>query len=288
MNISKIVNFPFFLLFLVLLCGYLNGQAGPITIRDTRTLAEIREEQKAKGLTQPADSAVLFKLPGQDNCRVATRVYHETMGSFDIYYPAGYDFTDPIPAIILTGQYTNKELKSGFGVTFREYQQPVDWASLFAAKGFAAILYDIGQPFFSAKEVLLFLEKNATQLHIDPEKLGIFAVSANTQVASLLLSKTDIPAVKGIKATAFLYGATYGFDLPSGKPVFLIIRAGRDDPQFLSRTDSFVDRLKAAGHNVILLQYDEGVHGFDTKQDSTRSRDIVLEVLNFFSEHLKQ
>ena len=113
-------------------------------------------------------------------------------------------------------------------------------------------------------------------------------MSANTQVASLVLSKTDIPIVRGIKAVAFLYGATYGFDLPSIKPVFLIIRAGRDDPQFLSRTDSFVNRLNTAGHKVILLRYDEGMHGFDTKQDSPQSREFIIEVLNFFSQHLKQ
>ena len=71
-------------------------------------------------------------------------------------------------------------------------------------------------------------------------------------------------------------------DLP---PLFLA-RAGRDHAALLEGTDTFVRKARQRGVNLTVLDHPTGQHGFDTRDDDERSREIIRETLEFFVRHL--
>ncbi|HEY8785318.1 MAG TPA: alpha/beta hydrolase [Candidatus Limnocylindria bacterium] len=71
-------------------------------------------------------------------------------------------------------------------------------------------------------------------------------------------------------------------DLP---PLFLA-RAGRDHAALLEGTDTFVRKAQQLGVNLTVLDHPTGQHGFDTRDDDERSREIIRETLEFFVRHL--
>jgi len=257
-----------------------------ITPDQTRTLAEITAERTARGVTQPVDAhELVIDVPDPATLPVATVRYHERYGELDIIYPPDYDFKDPVPAVILISYFEDKISRRQNGVSYREYQQANEWASLIAGRGIAAILYDTAQPYFSAAAVLEFLSNNAQGLHVDPERLGLFGASAHVATETKILSKSNIPGIDGIKAFAVLYGA--GFEgIPSGNPAAYIVEAGRDAEKYVQSTESYAQKLEEKGLDVTLVRYENGEHGFDVRQDTPRTREIIEGLLDFYSDRL--
>jgi acetyl esterase/lipase len=71
-------------------------------------------------------------------------------------------------------------------------------------------------------------------------------------------------------------------DLP---PLF-VARAGRDHAAILEGTDTFVRKAQERRVNLRVLDHPNGQHGFDTRNDDERSREIIRETLEFFVRHL--
>lgn len=253
---------------------------------DTRTYAALLAEREATGTVSTDPETLIVTHERQRDVRVATVTFHSTYGEMDIYYPPDHDFDAPLPAVIFANYYPDNEYRKGFGVSYRESRLASDWASYLAAHGFAAVLYATGQPFFSAKAAVTYVADHAQGLTIDAGRLGMFGASANAQTALQLLSKADIPAVSGVRAVAIVYPTTMGYALPAHRPRVLVVRAGKDRADFLRDVDRAVERLEDGGYEVTLIRYDDGVHAFDTRQDTPRSREIIQEVVRFFDASL--
>ena len=71
-------------------------------------------------------------------------------------------------------------------------------------------------------------------------------------------------------------------------PSLLLARAGRDHVALLEGTDTFVRRAHERGVDLTLLDHPTGQHGFDTRDDDERSREIIRETLEFFVRHLSR
>ncbi len=69
-------------------------------------------------------------------------------------------------------------------------------------------------------------------------------------------------------------------------PPLLVARAGRDHAALLEGTDSFVRKAQLRGISLRLLDHPSGQHGFDTRDDDERSREIIRETLEFFVRNL--
>jgi acetyl esterase/lipase len=69
-------------------------------------------------------------------------------------------------------------------------------------------------------------------------------------------------------------------------PPLLVARAGRDHAALLEGTDTFVRKAQERGVNLKVLDHPNGQHGFDTRDDDERSREIIRETLEFFVRHL--
>jgi dipeptidyl aminopeptidase/acylaminoacyl peptidase len=72
---------------------------------------------------------------------------------------------------------------------------------------------------------------------------------------------------------------------PDVPPLFLA-RAGRDHPALLEGADTFVRKAQERGVNLRVVDHPSGQHGFDTRDDDERSREIIRETLEFFVRHL--
>jgi dipeptidyl aminopeptidase/acylaminoacyl peptidase len=69
-------------------------------------------------------------------------------------------------------------------------------------------------------------------------------------------------------------------------PPLLLARAGRDHGALLESTDTFVRKAQERGVDLMVLDHPTGQHGFDTRDDDERSRQIIRETLEFFVRHL--
>jgi len=69
-------------------------------------------------------------------------------------------------------------------------------------------------------------------------------------------------------------------------PPLLLARAGRDSSPILEGTDTFVRRARQRGLDLTVLDHPTGQHGFDTRDDDERSREIIRQALEFFVRHL--
>jgi dienelactone hydrolase len=75
-------------------------------------------------------------------------------------------------------------------------------------------------------------------------------------------------------------------DLPRDVPLF-IVRAGQDDIPGLNETiDRFLGKAVARNMPVTFTNYPDGPHGFDLKDDSEASREIIRQTLAFMQFHL--
>jgi acetyl esterase/lipase len=69
-------------------------------------------------------------------------------------------------------------------------------------------------------------------------------------------------------------------------PALFLARAGRDNAALLEGTDTFVRKARERGVALTVLDHPTGQHGFDTRDDDDRSRQIIREALDFFVRHL--
>jgi acetyl esterase/lipase len=70
-------------------------------------------------------------------------------------------------------------------------------------------------------------------------------------------------------------------------PPLLLARAGRDSARLLEGTETFVRRARQRGVDLTVLDHPTGQHGFDTRDDDERSREIIGLTLDFFVRHLR-
>jgi acetyl esterase/lipase len=77
--------------------------------------------------------------------------------------------------------------------------------------------------------------------------------------------------------------------LRDGRPLppLLVARAGRDRPQLNESIDAFVADAIAAGASIDLLTHPNGQHGFDSRDDDDRSREIITATLDFLTRRLR-
>jgi acetyl esterase/lipase len=71
-------------------------------------------------------------------------------------------------------------------------------------------------------------------------------------------------------------------------PPLLLARAGRDSAAALEGADTFIRRARERGVDLAVLDHPAGQHGFDTRDDDERSREIIRDTLDFFVRHLRE
>ncbi len=170
---------------------------------------------------------------------------------------------------------------NGVGAPIRTWQGYREWAALVSAAGMNAVLYD-GATVEDAEAALAYLDRNAAALRIDPQRLCIFASSANGRVGVRLPQRASAAR---LDCAVYYYPV---LDVPAVRtelPV-LLVRTGIDTPMILATIDAWVDAAVAANARVEVVNLPRHQHGFDARDDDDESRRVIRETIDFFARHL--
>ncbi len=220
--------------------------------------------------------------------------------TMDIYYPPHAAAT-PGPVVIYVMGYPDPDgmiRKTGMGDS---------WARLAASSGFAMVLYANREPTADAAGLVEHITTHASELNIDPHRLGVFAMSGNACTAIRLAMQKQwqfrfvalncgytLDADGGCAVADA--AAQYGFanasagksidDLPQDLPL-LLTRAGKDEFAGLNDTmDRFIAAALKRNLPLTVVNQPTGPHGFDLFEDSDVSREIIRQTLAFMKFHL--
>ena len=227
--------------------------------------------------------------PPLDSCRVTKDVpFAMSDGAplrMNVYRPSQSE--GALPAVIFYTLYWPAEGPSArtSGDWFKS------WARLAAANGLVAIIPDLrAEPGTGTAErparaladdfqrLVAHVTAHAGEYGVDAERIGVFAESGSTWSA---LAAVEDPAQTAIKAAVAYYGSanieTFRRDLP-----LLWVRAGLDS----QRTNADIARLStlALSQNapVTIVNHPAGRHGFEGRDESAVTRDVIEQTLAFF------
>ena len=240
----------------------------------------------------------------------------------DVYRPPDAASSVARPAVIIVAGFSGAK-PGPLGCAFKDMEWSVCWGRLIAASGMTAIFYTNREPVADLRALLAHVRGNAAALGVDPDRLGLFAMSGNTPVALAALMEEgregrERPegregqddgkrlrcAVLSYGFTLDLDGATavadasaqWGFvnaaagkdagDLPSAVPL-LVVRAGQDQFAGLNAAlDRFVAKALERNLPLTLVNHPTGSHSFDLLDDTDASRIVIRQMLAFLRVQL--
>jgi dienelactone hydrolase len=192
-----------------------------------------------------------------------------------------------------------------------DLEQYRDWARLVAAGGHVGVLYSTSDPVTDLRELMVFIASEGPRLGIDPDRVALMAASANAPTAlhyirsdnpleprALVVYYGLMPTPDGFQAELLQQASTRnGFALPGYEPEhayapdlpIFAVRAGRDAsaaPALQASIDRFAEYALAENLRFRLLNYPEGQHSFDTRDDTVETRNVIEETLRFLATHL--
>lgn len=262
---------------------------------------------------QREKSAVVYDLPGMNNVVVKKDIpYKDTAGStlkMDIYYPPDFNFQRIIPAVIIVLGYPDVAGKKLLGSEFKNYIQFVSWCRIISASGMAGIVYESINPEKDIITLSNYLKTNEDKFKIDINRIGAWTCSAHTPTTiSHILNGSDnifkcavvyygffltndfkyLPQIDtlsqnmGFKTPRLSEPITWKKDVP-----IMIIRAGKDNVPYINETlSSFYEKALNQDLPVTLINYQNGVHGFDAALDNETTRQIIKNTIEFWRFNL--
>ena len=227
----------------------------------------------------------------------------------DVYRPARVDVA---PVVFLVNGDASEEViatAKDWGV-YRSYGEHL------AARGLVGVPFNHrstvrGEAMEAAaadvRSAIAFVREHASELGVDKERVGVWAFSAGGPfgLAPLLQRRPDwlrcaagfymfwdlgpfrasLPSVTNESIRRWSCLTALDPESPDLPPL-LLARAGRDSAPLLEGTDTFVRRARQRGFDLTVLDHPTGQHGFDTRDDDERSREIIREALEFFVRRL--
>jgi dienelactone hydrolase len=261
-------------------------------------------------------NALVYGLPDMEKVvvrNVEYRSHGDTPLTMDIYYPPGAKADARLPAVIFVMGYKDTSPVIG-GSPLKDFFQYRAWGRLTAASGLVAIMYQTLQ-FDDLAGVVEYIKENAESLNVDDERLGLWSCSGNsaTAVSFAMQKERDY-----LRFSVFYYGflltpdnrlreeinrvcgprGCYAEELENVVQLrpdlpLLIVRAGLDSVDFINESiDHFVSVALDANAPFTLVNFPEGIHGFDIEEwwpDSPhcRSGEIVRQTLAFMRSNLR-
>jgi len=268
--------------------------------------AQTTNNQREKG-------AVVYDLPRMNDVIVKKDIpYQDAAGSalnMDIYYPPDFGFQSKIPAVVFVLGYPDVAGKKLLGSEFKNHIYFISWCKIIAASGMAAIVYESNNP---EKDIIVlsnYLRTNGNKLNIEIQSVGAWTGSAHTPTAlSYTLNGSDnifkclvvyngffltndfkyLPQIDtlsqnmGFRTPRLSEPSNWNRDVP-----IMIVRAGKDNVPYINQTLSgFYDKALNLDLSITLINYQNGVHGFDFALDNETTRQIIKSTLAFWKFNL--
>lgn len=217
------------------------------------------------------EAPAVLKLQGMENVDVRANVRYDGERTFDLYRPNGSK--DALPLVVFINGVGRPDLK--------DWGQYTSWPRLAAVRGMAAISYQTAgeQAGAQTEKLLQYVNEHASELKIDPNRIAIWACSANGRVG------TDLVARQPFRAAVFYYAIMPTAAKAEHMPV-LVTRAGLDTTTINDSIDQWVAGALKIDAPVTLINYPEGLHGFDLRNDTAESKDIIRQTLDFLHFNL--
>lgn len=222
-------------------------------------------------LSAQLEKPVVLRLAGMDDVEVRKDIAYDGERKLDFYRPKGNAI---VPLVIFLNGVGRPDLK--------DWGQYTSWPRLAAARGMAAISYQTtGNDVAPQTDALLrYVQQHAAELKIDPKRLALWSCSANVRLGTAMLAARD-----DLRASVFYYGIMQTAPKNITTPV-LVTRAGLDALPINDSIDRWVSEAVKIEAPVTLVNYPEGLHGFELENDTPESRQIVGQTLDFLSFHL--
>jgi len=217
------------------------------------------------------EAPAVLKLQGMENVDVRKEVKYDGERTFDLYRPQGS--TAVLPLVIFINGVGRPDLK--------DWGQYTSWPRLVAVRGMAAISYQTqgDQAGPQTEKLLQYIKQHASELKLDASRIAVWACSANGRVGTDLVTKHDF------RAASFYYAIMTTAPKAEELPVF-VTRAGLDTKTINDSIDQWTAQALALDAPITLVNYPQGLHGFDLRNDTAESREIIRQTLDFLHFHL--
>jgi acetyl esterase/lipase len=267
---------------------------------------------------EPGKQRVVYSIPTMEQVTVKKNITYKTVDGLDrqmdVYYPPDFQEGARRPAVIFSHGDPPPE-RVGYTKDTGQY---FSWGQLTAACGLIAITLNhrASERLTKAYEVatdiddlLSFVLTHAETLGVNKDAIGIWVCSAGTPFGLRAAMREGSAYVRciisyygpmnlqhlraayppEIPAETFRdFSALYHLSSGPGEiaPIF-IARAGLDYPELNESIDQFVSEALAHNISLSLMNHSVGHHGFDIRDDTTRSREIIKATLEFMKAHLE-
>lgn len=226
---------------------------------------------------------LVVRETGMDEAREqADQVYDAKRGlKFDLFTPRGHDVKRPVPAVV----FANGVGLAPEGPQLKDWAIYDDWARLMAARGMIGVTMDSDRATAGADlaELIEHLRANAAKYGIQPDRLGVYACSANVR-STLPLLMSDRP--DGVAAAVICYGnaPVESFDLEL--PLMHIVVGG--DGDFAARdAQRLWMRAVTTGAPWTMIYAVRLPHAFDAVDRSPESIGTTRRIADFFEFELE-
>ena len=236
----------------------------------------------------PEKSSVVYTLPEMDQVTVANVEYKDGQ-TMDVYYPPNFNFDQNLPVIIFVNGFRDEELQEMVGASLKDTGIYISWSQLVAAAGMSAVTYEANDPEVDIHDLINYVQADASRLRIDKDRICLWSSSANTTIAVIALTDPNTEYHDSLACGVIYYGVTpliFAEDFSADIPLF-IVKAGKDDNNLNLSLDFFVDAAREANVPLEFVEYEDGIHGFDARQDTDDSREIVRQTLEFMKTNLQ-
>lgn len=261
---------------------------------------------------------LVYRLPGMDTISARRSIAYRdaTAGEprMDVYAPPDVREGERRPAVLFVhGGPVSPELPlepTGWGV-FRGY------GALAAAMGWIGVTFNhryfgfdrLEQAADDIASAIMYVREHADALGVDADRLCLWMFSGGGPFLAdvlreqpayvrCLVAYYTVMDLRPLASEEEIAGSVAVATLQRFSPVaaieetgtistpMLVARAGQDHPALNAGLDAFVRAALAANMTLDVLNHPAGFHAFDTRNDDTRTREILAHTLEFVREHL--
>ena len=273
---------------------------------------QISNEERA--YLELVNKPVVLTVPGMDSVIVRKDLTYKEAGNTslkaDLYRPRNAGNQAPPLVIFIHG-----------GVRPDLSVRPKDWGlfqsygRLAAASGFSALVFNhrggfpktlIPEATEDLADVITFARKHATEWKINADRICLAAFSGGGPLLNYAMREhpdfvkcqIGMYPIVDIRRIAFIREQMTPEDLAKYSPVeqlqqnpssppLLLLRAGKDQiPDLLAGLDPFIAMALARDANITVMNNPGAPHGFDNREDTPRTREIIRAMLAFLHQHL--
>jgi Flp pilus assembly protein TadD len=234
---------------------------------------------------RPDDYGVVYDLPATRRVALRPDVPFAQIGNrslkLDLYLPPDLKAGQRRPAVVFLNAIGDPPAD-----TVRRWAIYSSWPRLVAAHGMVGIAMDADGERIqeSLRGLFRYLRHEGPARGIDPDRLGVYAASANVSGANTYLMSDSVD--RGIRAAVLYYGGVPEGHLRTDLPVFFVV-AQSDVPRLGPALPALWQRVVDSALPWTLV-YGRGLpHAFDAFADTDDSRRLIQQTLGFWRSHLE-